>query len=449
MSAYELTKTILKDSANLKAYYRMEAGALTTDSSGNANTLTNNNTVADGTGVYGGGADYSASNTNKRLSLSSVFGIATGANFSMSGWFKLNAEIASGTWQLMHIVFPRIIVGFAYFYNGGTRRIGLQTYNGTDTSAYYNITLGTSNFYHFCLTRSGNVYYLYLNGAMVATATKADAGVDTYTAGFNIGADSTPANFSSVIADDCAVYSTALSADQIKELYEGRYIGEWMPSSDTKAIYHLSSETDCSGNNFHLTNVGGTFGMGGINKRITFVRASGQYAWVNSSLVGVSPSSIAMYAKISVSSHPSAGQIRGIAGERRNTNGGNRFYLLHQADGSGNEQIAFGIDLSGGGATITKTIPLTLNKEYLVCAVWDGSANKIQLYIDGVQATTEVSVSGTLLGTVDRFVIGCYYTVDPVTYGFDGSIDEVAIFSRALTAAEIRHWFSWSVGKYL
>ncbi len=40
MAAQELNLTVLKDNSALKAYYRFESGALTTDSSGNSHTLT-------------------------------------------------------------------------------------------------------------------------------------------------------------------------------------------------------------------------------------------------------------------------------------------------------------------------------------------------------------------------------------------------------------------------
>ena len=53
MTAIELNKSVIKDvfGANLKAYYRFESGALTTDSSGNGKTLTNNNNITNSAGV--------------------------------------------------------------------------------------------------------------------------------------------------------------------------------------------------------------------------------------------------------------------------------------------------------------------------------------------------------------------------------------------------------------
>ncbi|MBT7102295.1 LamG domain-containing protein [archaeon] len=70
--------------------------------------------------------------------------------------------------------------------------------------------------------------------------------------------------------------------------------------------------------------------------------------------------------------------------------------------------------------TISASVP------HYVAVVWDaGSAENLSLYVDGV------SVSGTLTGASDA-------TTDLVLgYGFKGLIDELAIYSRALSASEL------------
>ena len=76
------------------AVYHLES--LTTDSTGNGYTLTNNNSVAaSSSGKFGGGAaDFGATNTNKTLSVSNNLGI-DGGNCSISAWHAPHS--ATGT----------------------------------------------------------------------------------------------------------------------------------------------------------------------------------------------------------------------------------------------------------------------------------------------------------------------------------------------------------------
>lgn len=88
-SDMELKDTSLISSPNLKGYYRFNSGALTTDSSGQSNTLTNNNTVGEiAGGKWGYAADFGASNTSKYFSLGNDYGL-NGQTVSISLWFKM------------------------------------------------------------------------------------------------------------------------------------------------------------------------------------------------------------------------------------------------------------------------------------------------------------------------------------------------------------------------
>src|SRR3990167_8369906 len=83
----ELLDTGLFADANLLAYYRFNSGALTTDSTANARTLTNNNTVGETAGgKYGYSTDFSSTNTDKTLSRAEDIW-ANGA-ISFVSWFK-------------------------------------------------------------------------------------------------------------------------------------------------------------------------------------------------------------------------------------------------------------------------------------------------------------------------------------------------------------------------
>lgn len=211
----ELINTSLYSSANLKAYWRLESGAFLTDTKGSY-TLTNSNSVSSvTTGKYGGCADFgTASENNKALLNSSA--IVTGSNFSMGGWVKLRTEISSNDWRFFRWGYgstPGLQV--LYEYNGGTRRIAVRT-GGNDYR--YNVTLGTSNWYHVFMTRNSSNGYLYLNGSLVASGANGSTALspnNTIIGNANDLTAGSPAYF-----DDVSVWDITLTEAQIKSLYQ-------------------------------------------------------------------------------------------------------------------------------------------------------------------------------------------------------------------------------------
>lgn len=224
----ELLNTSLFNDANLVAYYRVESGALTTDSKGSF-TLTNNNTVGEDTGQFGGAADFGTANTNKSLSIADNLGI-TGGAISITGWFKQNTDIGDGnTWYFaaQEDATNDVQYAIAYTRSGATRTLhfsrtkqGVATEEGT-----YNIDLGTSIFHHIVLTYDATNIRGYLDGDLVAGPTAASGnGTDITAASFAIGNQRGLATghafYSSIDADDVAVFTDALSAGEVTTLFK-------------------------------------------------------------------------------------------------------------------------------------------------------------------------------------------------------------------------------------
>lgn len=216
------TLSSLFSDPNLKAYYRTSAGFLTADSSSGGFTLTNNNSVAEGTGKYGGGADFSNSNSNKSLSVANDFGIDGGA-ISVSFWVKLNAEIGSGGWTLfMHSADTSQVDTFVrYEYNSGTRRLLFSrnrpgTVFGTEIA--YNITLGTSDWHHIVLTYNTTNLSGYVNNTSIGSAAASGNGSAATGPSFAFGASTYGSEYSSVIMDDIAVFNRLLSTEEVTRI---------------------------------------------------------------------------------------------------------------------------------------------------------------------------------------------------------------------------------------
>lgn len=212
----ELLNTSLFNDSALEGYYRFESGALTTDSSGDAETLTNTNSVGETTGKYGGAATMGTGDHNKDFRRSSNYGLTGVQDMTFCSWIKLNAEISSGEYHLFSLettLTTARYLFFTYDYNSGTRRLKANV-GGTNTN--YTVTLGTSDWYHLAYVRESNVPKIYLNGALVVSGTAGSG-----TSGDNrvyIGRQTDGSNDAQCSYDDFAIFSRALSTAEIQSL---------------------------------------------------------------------------------------------------------------------------------------------------------------------------------------------------------------------------------------
>lgn len=213
----------LPQQANIRAYYALEN---TDDGSSNGYNLTNNNLVTFTAAKFGNGANLGANNTNKYLRINNTLGINGGA-CSISVWVKNLAEIGSGGWCFAicgggttHVFY---VIG--YEYNSGTRRVAFSRYKdgvGGQT-ATYNLTMGTSDFYHLVLTYDTSNILGYLNGVKVAGPTAASgngSGSATYS-GVGYFYDGYAYSYASSLIDETVFWNVALSAEEVAQVYVG------------------------------------------------------------------------------------------------------------------------------------------------------------------------------------------------------------------------------------
>ena len=211
--------TSLFASANLIAYYELDTGALTTDSKG-SNTLTNNNTVGEGTALFGTAcADLSATNTNKSLSIATGLGVDMSGAFSVSGWWNIQTAPTNG--QLRSLVDWRSTTGtsryaFLYYDNsGGTIRLLCDV---SGNFAIENVDLGTTDWHHIVETCSAaGAYKLYIDNVEVATATRG-TGTSTNEMYMGISSDASSHPLSAFF-DDVGFLDIELSTAQISEIF--------------------------------------------------------------------------------------------------------------------------------------------------------------------------------------------------------------------------------------
>jgi hypothetical protein len=211
----ELAKTSLLSDANLKAYYKLEANG--NDSSGNGYNLTTVTGSPDYVqAVFGNGIDC---DNNERVSAAINCGIASG-NCSVAFWVKGKVDITSGESTMVQLNTGDtndLGYGVTYQYNSGTRRLYFRRskWNVAHEGPTYNLTLGTSNWYHVVCTYDGTNVRGYVNGALVAGPTAASGnGSGTTAALTTIAASGFAAYY-----DDVAIFNKALTAAEVEKLY--------------------------------------------------------------------------------------------------------------------------------------------------------------------------------------------------------------------------------------
>ena len=213
--------TGLYTDANLKALYRLED----IYDSKSTNHLTNTGGVIFSAGKFLNGANLGTTNSTKRLSVESNLGVA--GTVSMAFWVKLTTEITSGNYAFLSLGRSLTDVEYLvyYSYNSGTPQLRFlhNKFGSASTAGNYNITLGTSNWYHIVYTDTGSAQEGFVNGVSVANAVETGNGSSAVTDRFVIGDQGTGLGtlFASAIFDEVAIFDKILSQAEITALQTG------------------------------------------------------------------------------------------------------------------------------------------------------------------------------------------------------------------------------------
>lgn len=134
-----------------------------------------------------------------------------------------------------------------------------------------------------------------------------------------------------------------------------------------------------------------------------------------------------------------------------------RSYFLAVQNINGQAFLRFDVSRNGlfGGtnsASAVSATPIALDTWYHVAAVYDAATRTLRLYINGQLVATDV-LEGTLgqdaFENDEPLLIGAGDLGGNIRDFFDGLIDEVELFDRALTQAEIQSIYNADDGKTL
>jgi hypothetical protein len=399
-------------------------------------------TAADtsGSGYHGviTGANWTAGKVNTGLRLNgSTTNVVTpavslGNSFSVSVWVNPAVLAQGGYVRIAETRFDRgLYLGmnqtgnkYKFIVNAGSGATGT-------CGASYGCAEGgtlTSGWHLLTATYDGTVGRLYVDGALIASETFTSPGNTSYPlyVGRYYAASGYGWNGS---VDEFRLYNRALSGTEIAELFNpgggggggGQTVIGYWPFDEGAG----TTAADTSGSGYHGVITGANWTAGKVN---TGLRLNGSTTSV------VTPGiSLGSSFSVSVWVNPAVlGQGAYVRIVETRYDGG--LYLGMNAAGNKYKFIVnTGLGATGScgasygcaeGGTVT-------SGWHLLTATYDGAVGR--LYVDGTPVASETFTAPA--NTNYPLYVGRYYAVSG--YGWNGSVDELRLFNRALTASEV------------
>ncbi len=314
---------------------------------------------------------------------------------------------------------------------------------GVDYDSGYQIPDNTWT--HVGFTYDGSTLHFYANGSAVGSPQSCTncLAADSRVMGIGVNTSGYPSlsGFFSGSIDDVRVYNRALSASEVQQLYglgagthintssanlqSGSSLASGLMGLWTFDGSDISGSTvyDLSGNGNNGTNNGATPTIGKLGQALKFDGSSSYVSLPDASSFGSGTWSIGAWIKL-----PSSGNtVQVIYAQQDN--------ILFVYSGN---TVMFQTNADNSYATLVSSATLLSNTWYYVVAVHSGgSAGQTKLYVNGVQGDDGTAIPN--LTQANSVRIGSQ-TAQASRY-FGGSIDEVRMYNRALSAREVQQLY--------
>lgn len=298
---------------------------------------------------------------------------------------------------------------------------------------------------HVCFTYLENAtggLRLYINGIEDANSPVSTAGIIGLNSGGNfltLGSGSTGATNFNGSLDDIRIYNRVLSIQEIKQIYNtsakvnqsikgvDQGLVGWWTFDGSKMISNVTDSS--SSNNGRLVNFGATSSSviaGKIGQGLKFDGVN-DYVNANSgaSFVNKNQGTFSIWVKVNKNSSTSqANPISPLCVSDGTSSNG----IYIEATGS-----IINFYYTQGGGTVKPSSSAILNRWYHVTGTWDASF--VKLYVNGVLAQS--LGQGTIISNSLSTLYSGSDCLGTQTGYFSGSLDDVRIYNRALSPAEV------------
>jgi len=415
----------------LAAYWKFDelSGTKAEDFSGNGYSIASKGAPVWGKGRVDGAVALSAGDF---FTVPGQLGAPKDISFSV--WVNIDALDASGS----DIINVADSVFLSQSATGKGPFAGLQFHirrsNGAYQTVYLNQNFTGTGWHHFvgAFESSSNYLILYVDGEKVAAESTNEPITYDTSKGVTVGGNSNVAGFDMIGSLDLVrVYERYITPEEVALLYEEGAGG-------LLAHYKLDEKsgttaTDSSGNGFDGTYSGApVLGEAGVYEKSTQFNVSGKsdYLQLPEELIdGLTDVSVSFWIKT--------------------TRTGSQSILSSAGDSALNEFLVF-FSSHTNLALYIKDKLVSWKLESIADDQWhhftivmDGSANKLTVYRDGKSLGTkshgtsgnplQVSTGGLMVAQEQDCIGGCFDT----NQLFRGHLDELRIYSRTITAAEV------------
>jgi len=442
--------------SGLAGYWKLDDGSGTsaadTSTNGNTGTLTNGPTWT--TGQVGGAVNFDGSNDYVDIGINKISPRVNGASaITLSAWLKPSAYPAAAT-RARGVSFNTTNAatgGLLGLYDGGKLEIGGRSVS-TDAFQSATVTFPALNEWHFAtgiLDFPNDKIYVYLDGVLQVTQSVTFANT-SYTNGTPttaldaIGSSGSLVEFFSGSIDEPHIYNRALSESEVSDLYrltsptgvDTSLKGYWSfngPDMNGTTAYDRSgsglSGTLTSGPTVTKGRVGQALDFDGTDDYVTITDTD------DTKYTGAI--TLCTWAKIDTGS-----AYRHFMGKHA-SNGATQNPFDFRTTSDTIPLLVFVRANSDSKNWTGPAVTLGAWKHYCVTAP-SAIESAPTFYIDGVAAVTPTAGgtgTGTATGSGAAIRIGVR---SDSAVRMDGSMDEVRIYNRALSAAEIQSLYNQS-----
>ena len=400
---------------------------------GNANDVSGNyngtaTSVTYGTGVFGQAGVFNGSSSK----ISATGMSLTEANISL--WLKLD------TLSKEHFIFSfdySATNSFIFLYEPNTfntlRTIDLAA-DPNAVSLLPSNTIQVDTWYHISLNITSTQITLYLNG-VAQTPVSSNRGNTPFPMPFELGYATTRNKTESYLngsIDQVRVFNTALDPLEVEALYTEELCIcdgtvdtlDILGDGSCIATYQLDGNANDLSGNYSGTPTDVSYGVGEFDLAGVF-NGSSSYVNIDSLLFPVNNFSISCWIK---SDNVALAETNIITSVK---SGSGFFAIKLETD-----KLAYTAVYSSGTTTVTSSVGSISNNVWYHCLATQSSTTGIKLYLNGILVDSNATTTNLRTTNNGQNRIGHYYSPTSGVF-FDGSIDQIRIFNKALNSTEV------------